>query len=432
MVLLSAIMDALGGHMKNRFYVLLLILAALVATINIQNTAAYQNDSAPHAALEQNTADSLFQAADILFDNFNADGIYKGIKELIKLPDALNFWDKPFMSDLGPKFVELEKAGVKAYQDPIFLEKSVGQAYTASQDTSSSEAKAMQFYPVKFTSPTTFEVQGNMIVTVAGNKLNITDPNGNRLADMAYAADSDDDSILHVTVTEYEENNEKETVNFEFKVTDKGFVLSSKEETVASFVIDGDKITFDVPKEENRIEVTLNREAYSIDGIITEKGEQANAFSATLNPVEKTIGLILDEEQLFSAAFDAEKQMISVTTGDSTSELRFEDATNSIFAVLPEMQMVARLRFEAASNSLAVDVGEQATEMMEMFNLSVDKAARGLEVSSMGYTFFSLKIDGTARTLTITDPEGKTQVIDEAGLIELLNSTTNSEEEHMP
>lgn len=415
--------------MKNRFCILLLILAVLIASINIENTAAYQNDSASHAALEKNTADSLFQTADFLFDNFNVDGIYKGIKELTKLPDILNFWNKPFMSDLGPQFVEGAKAGVKAYQDPMFLEKSIGQAYTASQDASSSEAKALQLYPVKFTSPTTFEVQGTMAATIEGNKMNITDPSGKKLADIAYAADSDDDSILHVTVTSYEEDNEQKTMNFEFKVTDKGFVLSSKDKTVASFVIDGDKITFDVPEEENRIEVTLNREAYSIDGIVTEKGEQVNAFSATLNPVEKTIGFILDGEQLFNAVFDAEKQMISITTSDSTSELTFEDATNSIFAVLPEMQMVARLRFEAASNSLAVDVGQQAAEMMEMFNLSVDKAARGLEVSSMGYTFFSLKIDNTARTVTITDPEGKTQVLDEAGLIELLNSATESEEE---
>lgn len=412
--------------MKNRFYSLILVLLILFTGLNLQTAVAYQTPADSELPMTKVSADSIFQTADILFESFSADAIYKALKDLMKLPETLNFWDKPVVDNLGPEFVKAMKAGVKAYQDPMFLEKSVGEAYKASQDPAAPENKMLQTYTVQFTSPNTFAMEGNFNAVVNGNKIVLTSAKGEPLFDLEYLADSDDDSVLYLNIVGYEEGKEPEKMNFEFIVTDNGFNLVSEEELVASLVFDGYNIRFDIPKENNSIALTLNKANYAIEGTVIEKGEKVNDFSAGLNPVEKSISFTLDGKQIFKAVFDIASQKISVDTGASVSEFTFEDATKSLMAVLPDLQMVARLRFINENNSLAVDVGQQATQMMEMFTLSIDKAARKIDILTMGSPLFSATVDSVGRTITMTNPQGETQVLDEAQLIELLNSTTES------
>lgn len=415
--------------MKNRFYSLILVLLALFIGLNFQTAVAYQTPVDSELSMTKVSADSIFQAADVLFESFSADAIYKALKDLVKLPEALNFWDKPVIDNLGPEFVKTMKAGIKAYQDPMFLEKSVGEAYKASQDPASSGNKMLQNYTVQFTSPNTFTMGGNFNAVVNGNKMVVTGPEGEPMFDFEYIADSDNENVLYLNMVGYEEGKEPEKMNFEFIVTDNGFNLVKEEELVASLVFDGYNMRFDIPQENNSIDLTLNKANYAIEGMIIEKGEKVNDFSVGMNPVEKSISFTLDGKQIFKAVFDIATQKISVDTGASVSEFTFEDATKSLMAVLPDLQMVARLRFINETNSLVVDVGQQATQMMEMFNLSVDKAARKIEILTMGSPLFSATVDSVGRTITMTNPQGNTQVLDEAQLIELLNSTAESTSE---
>ena len=410
--------------MKNRFYSLIVVLLALFLGLNFQTTVAYQTSGDSDLPMTQVSADSIFQAADVLFESFSTDAIYEGLKELLKLPEALNFWDKPAVDNLGPEFVKFMKAGIKAYQDPMFLEKAVGEAFKASQDPAELGNSMLQMYPVKITSPNTIEMEGNFSAVVNGNKIVITSPEGESMAELEYIADSDDDSILYLDIVGYEEGKEPESMLVEFKVTDNGFTVTNEEKMIASLVFDGNNIRFEIPEENNSIDLTLNKANYSIDCTVVEDGEKIKDFSFSINPVENSIGFTLDGKQIFKAVFEVENQKISVDTATSVSEFTFEDDTKSLMAVLPDLQMVARLRFINETNSLAVEVGQQATQMMEMFTLSVDKAARKIDILMMGAPMFSATVDSDGRTITVTDQQGNTQVLDEAQLVELLNSAT--------
>lgn len=412
--------------MKNKFYSLILVLLALFIGLNFQTAVAYQTPVESELPMTKVSADSIFQTADVLFESFSADAIYKALKDLMKLPESLNFWDKPVIDNLGPEFVKAMKAGVKAYQDPMFLEKSVGEAYKTSQDPAASGNKMLQTYTVQFPTPNTIVMEGSFNAAVNGNKMVVTSPEGQPMFDFEYLADSDNENVLFLNIVAYEEGKEPVKKNFEFIVTDNGFNFVSEEELITSLVIDGYNIRLDIPEQNNSIELTLNKANYTISGTIVEMGEKVNDFSVGLNPVEKSIGFTLDGNQIFNAVFDAANQKISVDTGTSVSEFTFEDATKSLMAVLPDLQMVARLRFINETNSLAVDVGQQATQLMEMFTMSVDKAARKIDIMTMGSPLFSATVDSIGRTITMTDPQGNTQVLDEAQVVELLNSTTES------
>jgi hypothetical protein len=244
------------------------------------------------------------------------------------------------------------------------------------------------------------------------------------MAELEYKADSDDDSILYLDIVGYEEGKEPESMLVEFKVTDNGFTVTNEEKMIASLVFDGNNIRFEIPEENNSIDLTLNKANYSIDCTVVEDGEIIKDFSFGINPVENSIGFTLDGKQIFKAVFEVENQKISVDTATSVSEFTFEDDTKSLMAVLPDLQMVARLRFINETNSLAVEVGQQATQMMEMFTVSIDKAARKIDILMMGAPMFSATVDTDGRTITVTDQQGNTQVLDEAQLVELLNSAT--------
>ena len=75
--------------MKNRFYSLILILLALFLGLNFQTTVAYQTSGDSDLSMTQVSADSIFQAADVLFESFSTDAIYEGLKELLKLNPLL-------------------------------------------------------------------------------------------------------------------------------------------------------------------------------------------------------------------------------------------------------------------------------------------------------------------------------------------------------
>ncbi|GEM_PF-3708286 len=417
--------------MKKFFTSLLLTIIIAAGIICPTTVTAFQNETML-SEQEEMRVDSIFQTLDMLIQEFDAAGVYKGISMVLDTPKLFTFWDKPEFENLQETMLSNTDKLIENFNQSDYLEQVAAEAFLQQQKQENAPYNAFQKGSLIFTSESTFDLTGTASGMITGNAITVNDTSGKLVADISFAPAADQPGKLLMSVYDPEKDKTNE---LSFERIDNIVRMTDNTGSTLDLIYNEDGFKLIDSDNEVDFDILFNKEAYTItavNNIGTEENPSPTSYELMLNPETSELSFGSAGMAMATISFDKEAKAINADVMGMSIILSFDDMAKEITA---EMQGDApatyKLVFDEATNAVKLGV-LYGTDYMDLINLSIDKAANSLSATMMGETLFSLGVDKAARTLSIATMGGAPEVIGAAELLKLMDqSTTLPEDEEI-